>query len=176
MAEPEPPSYVPQVEAQAPAEAEAETSPAVVAEQPESEPEAAEPETMTVAAREMEAAPEPEPEAPPPPVEPPVEQPVFTEQYSTPLGRARRYGMSEGELPVEVHEDERRLHNDARRFARLLVSEIKLYNEHRRSAKAATKAISTIACAKTSTARGRCTTSASHHRSRRGTITFTRNW
>lgn len=131
MAEPEPPSYVPQVEAQAPAEAEAETSPAVVAEQPESEPEAAEPETMTVAAREMEAAPEPEPEAPPPPVEPPVEQPVFTEQYSTPLGRARRYGMSEGELPVEVHEDERRLHNDARRFARLLVSEIKLYNEQK---------------------------------------------
>ncbi len=33
------------------------------------------------------------------------------------------------ELPIEVGEDERRLHNDARRFARLLVSEIKLYNE-----------------------------------------------
>jgi hypothetical protein len=34
------------------------------------------------------------------------------------------------ELPVEVSsEEERRLHNDARRFARLLVSEIKLYNE-----------------------------------------------
>jgi nickel-dependent lactate racemase len=28
-----------------------------------------------------------------------------------------------------VPEDQRRLHNDARRFARLLVSEIKLYNE-----------------------------------------------
>lgn len=35
------------------------------------------------------------------------------------------------DLPVEVGEDERRLHNDARRFARLLVSEIKLYNEQK---------------------------------------------
>lgn len=33
------------------------------------------------------------------------------------------------DLPIEVPEDERRSHNDARRFARLLVSEIKLYNE-----------------------------------------------
>ncbi len=33
------------------------------------------------------------------------------------------------DLPIDVAEDERRLHNDARRFARLLVSEIKLYNE-----------------------------------------------
>ena len=41
----------------------------------------------------------------------------------------RRYG-ADAELPVEVAgDDERRLHNDARRFARLLVSEIKLYNE-----------------------------------------------
>lgn len=35
------------------------------------------------------------------------------------------------DLPIEVPEDERRLHNDARRFARLLVSEIKLYNEQK---------------------------------------------
>jgi hypothetical protein len=33
------------------------------------------------------------------------------------------------DLPIQVADDERRLHNDARRFARLLVSEIKLYNE-----------------------------------------------
>ncbi len=33
------------------------------------------------------------------------------------------------DLPIDVPEEERRLHNDARRFARLLVSEIKLYNE-----------------------------------------------
>jgi hypothetical protein len=43
----------------------------------------------------------------------------------------RRYGQ-DVELPVEVASDEeRRLHNDARRFARLLVSEIKLYNEQK---------------------------------------------
>lgn len=67
----------------------------------------------------------------PPPPSPPVAEPapVFTSQYSTPLGSARRFGVSEPELPIEVSEDERRLHNDARRFARLLVSEIKLYNE-----------------------------------------------
>jgi hypothetical protein len=65
--------------------------------------------------------------APPPPT---TSQPEgYSSQYSAPLGSARRYGVSEPELPVEVSEDERRLHNDARRFARLLVSEIKLYNE-----------------------------------------------
>ena len=43
----------------------------------------------------------------------------------------RRYGQ-DSELPVEVSSDEeRRLHNDARRFARLLISEIKLYNEQK---------------------------------------------
>lgn len=43
----------------------------------------------------------------------------------------RRYG-TDVELPVPVDSDEeRRLHNDARRFARLLVSEIKLYNEQK---------------------------------------------
>ncbi|HVI70526.1 MAG TPA: hypothetical protein VM656_03445 [Pyrinomonadaceae bacterium] len=43
----------------------------------------------------------------------------------------RRYGQ-DAELPVEVSGDEeRRLHNDARRFARLLISEIKLYNEQK---------------------------------------------
>ena len=43
----------------------------------------------------------------------------------------RRYGR-DAELPVEVSGDEeRRLHNDARRFARLLISEIKLYNEQK---------------------------------------------
>ena len=48
-----------------------------------------------------------------------------------PLGTRRRYGM-DAELPVEVSSDEeRRLHNDARRFARLLISEIKLYNEQK---------------------------------------------
>ncbi|CAN5776616.1 hypothetical protein BH24ACI3_BH24ACI3_14110 [soil metagenome] len=35
------------------------------------------------------------------------------------------------DLPIEVPEEERKLHNNARRFARLLVSEIKLYNEQK---------------------------------------------
>jgi hypothetical protein len=53
---------------------------------------------------------------------PPVEAPA------TPR---RRFGQ-DAELPVEVTGDEeRRLHNDARRFARLLISEIKLYNEQK---------------------------------------------
>ena len=43
----------------------------------------------------------------------------------------RRFGHDQ-DLPVEVSgEEERRLHNDARRFARLLISEIKLYNEQK---------------------------------------------
>jgi hypothetical protein len=50
--------------------------------------------------------------------------------HASPLGTSRRYGQ-DAELPVEVSEEERRFHNDARRFARLLVSEIKLYNEQK---------------------------------------------
>jgi hypothetical protein len=54
----------------------------------------------------------------------PVEAPA-------PAAPRRRYG-ADVELPIEVaSDDERRLHNDARRFARLLVSEIKLYNEQK---------------------------------------------
>jgi hypothetical protein len=54
-----------------------------------------------------------------------------SEPSAAPLGGRRRYGM-DSELPVTVaNEEERRLHNDARRFARLLVSEIKLYNEQK---------------------------------------------
>ena len=59
-----------------------------------------------------------------------------SEQYPAeaphvPPSTRRRYGM-DAELPVEVSSDEeRRLHNDARRFARLLISEIKLYNEQK---------------------------------------------
>ncbi len=42
-----------------------------------------------------------------------------------------RFNDRNVDLPIEVSEEERRLHNDARRFARLLVSEIKLYNEQK---------------------------------------------
>lgn len=66
--------------------------------------------------------------------EQPEASPSVSEQYVAPLGGARSYGRAAdaAELPVEVGSDEeRRLHNDARRFARLLVSEIKLYNKDR---------------------------------------------
>jgi hypothetical protein len=42
-----------------------------------------------------------------------------------------RFSDRNVDLPIEVSDEERRLHNDARRFARLLVSEIKLYNEQK---------------------------------------------
>ena len=125
----EEPSYIPQVET--------ESAPQVEAQAPAAEePSVSEAETAEVEPPAVEAAPEPE-IAPreesiaPPPIETPVETPVFTEQYSTPLGRSRRYGTPEADLPVQVNDEERRLHNDARRFARLLVSEIKLYNEQK---------------------------------------------
>jgi hypothetical protein len=55
-----------------------------------------------------------------------VPEPVLT------VGTTRsRLSERNVDLPIEVSEDERRLHNDARRFARLLVSEIKLYNEQK---------------------------------------------
>jgi hypothetical protein len=58
-------------------------------------------------------------------------EPATAGALSSPLGTARRYGSNDADLPVEVNDEERRLHNDARRFARLLVSEIKLYNEQK---------------------------------------------
>ena len=52
-------------------------------------------------------------------------------QPEQPQQQRKRYGQ-DVDLPVEVSGDEeRRLHNDARRFARLLISEIKLYNEQK---------------------------------------------
>jgi hypothetical protein len=56
--------------------------------------------------------------------------PQQTSPAAAPLGTARRFG-ADTELPVEVSDADRRYHNDARRFARLLVSEIKLYNEQK---------------------------------------------
>ena len=61
----------------------------------------------------------------------PIAEPVAEEPVSAASPGRRRYG-TDVELPVAVSgEDERRLHVDARRFARLLVSEIKLYNEQK---------------------------------------------
>lgn len=58
-------------------------------------------------------------------------QPPPPAAVAEPAAPRRRYG-TDVELPVEVQgEEERRLHIDAQRFARLLVSEIKLYNEQK---------------------------------------------
>lgn len=131
-------SYTPEVVAAEPTESVSMEAPyAVSGEPPPAEPmytPEVQPPTAEV------APPEPEPEPPavsepftpapaPAPAEPPA--PSFRPQYSTPLGTGRRFGVVEPELPIDVGEDERRLHNDARRFARLLVSEIKLYNEQK---------------------------------------------
>jgi hypothetical protein len=62
-----------------------------------------------------------------------VSEPVAEVTYDVPVVEAstpRQRGRTV-DLPIEVAEDERRSHSDARRFARLLVSEIRLYNEQR---------------------------------------------
>ena len=153
------PVYVPQIEPQAPRvfaepivepideKAVPEPVRAKVAESieeamPEVAPEAAVEEETQLAtepepAAAIEAVPEVQPPPPPAETEPEPEvqtspapaAPSFPSPYAAPLGTTRRYGVTEPELPIEVGEEERRLHNDARRFARLLVSEIKLYNE-----------------------------------------------
>lgn len=61
---------------------------------------------------EVEAA-EPEPVTPEPEAEP----------------KRRSYRERALDLPIEVSDEERPAHSDARRFARLLISEIKLYNQ-----------------------------------------------
>lgn len=53
----------------------------------------------------------------------------FSPVAEAPVQPAPRLRDRPVDLPIEVPDDERRIHNDARRFARLLVSEIKLYNE-----------------------------------------------
>ncbi len=65
-----------------------------------------------------------------PQVETPIVEPV-RESVVTATPSRSRFSDRNVDLPIEVSEDERRLHNDARRFARLLVSEIKLYNEQK---------------------------------------------
>jgi hypothetical protein len=124
-AAPESVSVVPPVTVHAQPVVEAAEPASTAVEEPESS--TAEAPSDTAPADQMENVAQTAPPPPSPPVAEPA--PVFTSQYSTPLGSARRFGVSEPELPIEVSEDERRLHNDARRFARLLVSEIKLYNE-----------------------------------------------
>lgn len=95
---------------------------------------APQPEQVQPAPEQVQFTPQPEPaEAAFTRFEAPVETLPTPAEPDTTVAPAtrRRYGI-EVELPVDVAtEDERRLHNDARRFARLLVSEIKLYNEQK---------------------------------------------
>ena len=58
------------------------------------------------------------------------EQPVETVVVKSEIPQ-RRISDRSMDLPIEVSDDERRPHSDARRFARLLISEIKLYNEQK---------------------------------------------
>lgn len=54
----------------------------------------------------------------------------FTPAAETPSAERPRFGRGL-DLPIEVSDEERKSHTKARRFARLLVSEIKLYNEQK---------------------------------------------
>jgi hypothetical protein len=109
-----------------------------VSEAPREEPPAHYDATPKYEAPQEHQAPTPQFETPPAQLE---THPQFDQVTSTPApppavvveppAPRRRYGM-DLELPVEVEgEEEKRLHIDAQRFARLLVSEIKLYNEQK---------------------------------------------
>jgi hypothetical protein len=118
----EQPSYAPTAEYDeiTPVVEESAPAPEVTEFEPQPEPQQVQPQPEFQPESWAEAQPESQPEA-----GPAVETPA---PAATPR---RRYG-ADVELPVEVSsEEERRLHSDARRFARLLVSEIKLYNEQK---------------------------------------------
>jgi hypothetical protein len=92
----------------------------VVAEQTENYPDPAFQQQDTSAAEVQK-------EAPYDALEPVVE----TNGHAADEAPRRRFGSRDIDLPIEVTEDERKYHTNARRFARLLVSEIKLYNEQK---------------------------------------------
>jgi hypothetical protein len=137
VAEPAAEETVAKPTTEAAAESEIEEAPATpvveYAAQPVAEEAKAEPEKKFSSAHEERVEVESTPTRAPIETEPspPTVEPSFVSNYAAPLGAARRYGVTEPDLPIEVGEEERRLHNDARRFARLLVSEIKLYNEQK---------------------------------------------
>lgn len=59
---------------------------------------------------------------------PPPPAPVA---YADPLAKSTAGQASKRAKPIPANDEEQKLHNDAKRFARLLVSEIKLYNEQK---------------------------------------------
>jgi hypothetical protein len=94
-----------------------------VAVPPEAEPTTFEPESTEAAPATAESI-TPEPFSQP--------EPASEEPAAPHVGARRRHGAYDAALPVDVSdEEEKRQHHDARRFARLLVSEIKLYNEQK---------------------------------------------
>jgi hypothetical protein len=124
------PSYIPLRVYDEPAQAES------VAEEdlPTVEPVAVAPEVETTTVEPELAEVESMATEPAPPELTPIEA-SFTPPVPAPAGApapGRRRGSYDAALPVEVSdEEEKRQHHDARRFARLLVSEIKLYNEQK---------------------------------------------
>lgn len=127
QAAPEPQGYTPTVEYDEITPVVEESAPAFTEPSPvavEPEPIAAEPEPASQPVEESTPA-------QPSPAHPFTEtaSPVVAETAPPAEAPRRRYG-ADVELPIEVSDDEeRRFHTDARRFARLLVSEIKLYKE-----------------------------------------------
>ena len=126
-----------------PAASAPEPTPAYTPEREYEEQPRAESEAMADTLRPSYMQPEPEPAVEAPAMAPEMAEPAdegsfMTEPEPEPAPQVhepttsatrRRYGQDQ-DLPVDVSSDEeRRLHNDARRFARLLISEIKLYNE-----------------------------------------------
>ncbi|MFN2500038.1 MAG: hypothetical protein ABR557_13225 [Pyrinomonadaceae bacterium] len=128
QAPPEPQGYTPTVEYDEITPVVEESAPSFTEPSPvavEPEPIAADPEPASQPV-EVESTP-----AQPSPAHPFTEtaSPVVAETAPPAEAPRRRYG-ADVELPIEVSDDEeRRFHTDARRFARLLVSEIKLYKE-----------------------------------------------
>jgi hypothetical protein len=119
----EPRGYTPTVEYDEITPVVEESAPAFIEPSPvavEPEPIRAEPEAPAVQAESVPSQ---------PPLADPFAQTAVPETAPPAEAPRRRFGV-DVELPIEVSNDEeRRLHTDARRFARLLVSEIKLYKE-----------------------------------------------
>jgi hypothetical protein len=95
-------------------------------------------ESAPLAFAQATPAPSPAPPAPPPPamfvVEEQAESPVGERAEAAAVATTTRLSSetsstAEAEASSAMNEAETRAHNDARRFARLLVSEIKIYNE-----------------------------------------------
>ncbi len=133
------PAYTPTVEYDEITPVVEESAPSSPVAEVEASPQWVEPEPAPVAPEpavfESAVAPQPEIESQPEvtaDLAPPVEAVAEPVEAPAPAATPRRRYGADAELPVEVSGDEeRRLHSDARRFARLLVSEIKLYNEQK---------------------------------------------